>query len=168
MTVSKKLLGAVAGLGLTAGAALAATDEDKTDLSVGMLTCEGTAGWNIIVASQETFVCTFESANGETTTSYDAQINKFGLDLGETETTKLQWGVIALTETDFNEFEPAELEGNYVGVGAEATVGVGVGAKALVGGGDQAFALQPFSGQTQTGLNISAAVERLQLDFTGS
>ena len=55
------------------------------------------------------------------------------------------------------------LAGNYVGVGASATVGVGGGANALVGGFDRSFTLQPFSAQAQSGVDLAAGVASLDL-----
>ena len=56
-----------------------------------------------------------------------------------------------------------DLAGNYVGASASATVGVGVGANALIGGSNNTIALQPLSGQAQTGLSVAAGIAGLEL-----
>ena len=58
---------------------------------------------------------------------------------------------------------PRSLNGNYGGVGAEATVGLGVGANALLGGSSRSIILQPLSVQAQKGLNLAAGVQSLEL-----
>lgn len=45
----------------------------------------------------------------------------------------------------------------------EATVGVGLGGNVLIGGSNRSFALQPFSGQAQTGLNVAFGLAGLTL-----
>jgi hypothetical protein len=62
---------------------------------------------------------------------------------------------------------PGDLGGVYGGVHAGATVGVGLGANALVGGNGNSFALQPVSGQAQTGLSVSAGFADLELHPVG-
>ena len=60
-------------------------------------------------------------------------------------------------------YTPHALAGQYVGGSGEATIGVGVGANWLVGGFHRSFALQPFSVQAQTGINVSLAFAELTL-----
>ncbi len=57
------------------------------------------------------------------------------------------------------------LRGTYVGVSADAAVGVGLGANALVGGSGRSFALQPLSVDANTGLDITAGVSKLRLHY---
>lgn len=176
MTFSKTTLFAATALslGLGAGTAMAQSDEDHTmdeqrpkiDVEAGVLTCQGEGGWGAIIASQKTFDCVWENTEG-TTAAYDATITKIGIDVGKTNDTVLKWGVFAPSETEVGDQTAAVLEGTYVGIGAEATVGSGIGANALIGGGDQSFALQPISGQTQSGLNVAAGVQSLQLTHRG-
>ena len=60
----------------------------------------------------------------------------------------MAWAVFAPTRGS----QRGDLAGNYGGASASATVGVGVGANALIGGSGNTIALQPLSGQAQTGL----------------
>jgi hypothetical protein len=53
--------------------------------------------------------------------------------------------------------------GQYVGVAADASVGVGGGANVLIGGSNGTISLQPLSVQGQTGLNAALAVAEVQL-----
>jgi hypothetical protein len=57
---------------------------------------------------------------------------------------------------------PAPLTGKFVGVSANASVGVGANAL-LVGGNGNSIILQPLSVQAQTSLNVAAGVAGLRL-----
>ncbi len=127
-------------------------------IEVGILTCNVEGGAGLIITSRKEMTCTFVGID-DFTESYDGTIRKFGLDIGETDYSTIKWAVFAPT----TELESGALEGTYVGLSAEATLGAGVGANALVGGFDQSIALQPFSGQVQQGLNIAAGVGALTL-----
>ena len=67
--------------------------------------------------------------------------------------------VLAPTELPVNE---GALMGQYVGVAADASVGVG-GANVLIGGSNGTISLQPLSVQGQTGLNAALLVAEVQL-----
>ncbi len=127
-------------------------------IEVGVLTCEVDAGVGLIITSNKYMACTFIGIDDFTET-YTGNVRKFGLDIGETDYTTIKWAVFAPT----TELESGALEGTYVGLSAEASIGVGVGANALVGGFDQSIALQPFSGQVQQGLNIAAGIGTMTL-----
>ena len=91
---------------------------------------------------------------------YVGVVKKFGLDVGGTNKSVMQWLVFAPTA---EAYDIGALAGNYSGVGAEATVVVGGGANLLVGGSKDTFTLQPLSVQAQTGLNVAAGVTSFQL-----
>jgi hypothetical protein len=57
------------------------------------------------------------------------------------------------------------LAGSYVGVSADAAVGVGLGANALIGGSRRSFALQPLSVEANAGLDFTAGVSTLRLRY---
>ena len=90
---------------------------------------------------------------------YRGTINKFGIDIGVTKQSTIAWAVLAPTAN----LRPGSLNGGYGGVSAEATVGLGVGANALIGGSNNTIALQPASGQAQTGLSVAAGVAGMEL-----
>jgi len=139
----------------------------KTRLQAGVLECLGEGGWGAIIASRKEFDCVFTSASGKPLGRYKAVIRKFGLDIGKTGKTALQWAVLGPATKIGEHYVVGSLQGTYAGVGAEAAVGVGVGANALLGGGPDSFALQPISVQAQTGVSVAAAVQTLVLTYVG-
>lgn len=161
MTVRIKVLRAAA-LGATALVAgtFAAAPVQAADPGVkaGVLNCTIAGGTGFIFGSSKTLSCIYQPVSGPAE-AYNGTITKFGLDVGTTNVTKLSWGVVAPSA----DVEPGALEGNYVGVSAEATVGAGVGANALVGGLDKSIALNPVSVQVQNGLNVAAGIASLEL-----
>ncbi len=137
---------------------LAATVSTSSAAGVkaGTLSCHVDSGWGLLIGSSKKADCVFTAANGKKT-RYKANITKIGVDVGYTENKNIAWVVMSLNGNG------ADLSGNYMGVNAEATVGVGLGANALVGGLNKNFALQPVSVQGQTGLNVAAGVQSLSL-----
>ncbi len=128
-------------------------------VKAGALTCTVAGGSGFIFGSSKDLTCVFEPVSGPAET-YTGRITKFGLDVGQTDVTKIAWGVIAPAA----DVEPGALEGDYVGLSAEATVGGGIGANALVGGMDKSIALNPVSVQVQNGLNVAAGIASLKLN----
>ena len=94
-------------------------------------------------------------------------IRKFGLDLGLTGSTALQWAVFGPASRVGGRYVPGSLEGEYAGIGADVAVGAGLGANALIGGGTESLALQPISIEAGSGLSIAAGVRTLVLTYTG-
>ncbi len=166
-----KLTACVAALVfLTASASVAAQGEDAdkgTAVKAGTLSCVGEGGWGYILGSQKTFRCAYTPFDQSPLGIYDATVTKFGLDLGVTGKTALQWVVFGPVSKVGGNYVGGSLAGNYAGVGAEANVGMGLGANALVGGGKNSFALQPISVQVSTGVSIAAGVQSLVLTYVG-
>lgn len=127
-------------------------------VQAGTLECRGGASVGMVVGSITNLGCVFRS-QGRPDDLYVATIKKVGLDLGITEASALSWIVLAPTA----QLGPGDLSGNYAGVNASAAVGVGLGANAMIGGSANSFALQPLSVQGQTGLNVAAGVQSLEL-----
>src|SRR3977135_1721482 len=125
---------------------------------VGTLTCNISPGVGMIVAGQRQLSCIFTSARGRAREAYEGTVSTLGLDIGATSGGQLTWAVFAPPT-----LRRAALAGTYVGATAGGTVGAGVGANLLVGGSDRPVALQPGSGQAQTGLNIAAGRASLEL-----
>ena len=142
---------------LTAAAA-AQPASAQTNVKVGALRCEVSGGLGLIIASSKDMECRFTSAAGYTE-HYYGTIRKFGLDIGATNKGILAWDVFAPTMGRLHH----ALAGDYIGVGASATVGAGAGANALVGGMDRSFTLQPLSIQAQTGLDLAGGVSSMTL-----
>jgi hypothetical protein len=143
---------------LTASVALASPAFAQSNVKVGALRCEVAGGLGLIIASSKEMECRFTSARGYREHYYGA-IRKFGLDIGATNQGILAWDVFAPTAGPRRH----ALAGDYVGVGASATVGAGVGANALVGGDGRSFTLQPLSVQAQTGLDLAGGVSSMTL-----
>jgi hypothetical protein len=102
-------------------------------------------------------------ASGKKIENYSGSITKFGADIGYQQSGVILWTVLApgvkVTEN------PGLLAGHYGGATASATVGLGLGGNVLVGGMDGSIALQPFSIEGTTGLNVAAGVAGVDLKF---
>ncbi len=153
----KKFLAALALLSSVAATAPARAGA----LELGILDCEVDGGTGYVIGSTKGVACRFrpyDKAYGPET--YTGVISKLGLDLGVTHQGTLSWAVLA---ADFDNYREGALAGNYFGTNAEASVVTGGGLNLLVGGFHRNFTLQPLSVQTQTGLNVALAVQRLEL-----
>ncbi len=140
----------------------------RTRLQAGSLDCESREGWGAIFISRKSFTCVFTPVNDKTPAeTYEAVVRKYGLDLGPTTQSALSWIVLGPGTRIAGGYAPGSLEGEYAGVGAQASVGVGLGVNALVGGGPESFALQPVSIQVERGYNIAAGVQTLELTYRG-
>jgi len=127
---------------------------------VGGLNCKLAPTVGLIVASEQKMSCQFTPSQvGLPVQSYNGTMRTVGIDLGAISGGVLTWGVFAATAG------PAfgGLDGNYVGVSGEATLGLGVGANVMLGGSNRSVALQPISVQGMTGLNVQAGVSTLSL-----
>ncbi|MGE3065087.1 MAG: DUF992 domain-containing protein [Hyphomicrobiaceae bacterium] len=147
---------AAAGLGLAACfAGTGASAQSRVE--VGVLNCAASGTTGFVFGSTKYLRCRFEREGRDE--FYRGTIHKYGLDLGATQKTIIGWAVLAPTDS----LPARSLDGEYGGVGAEATLGVGVGANALLGGSNRSIVLQPLSVQAQEGLNIAAGISSLQL-----
>lgn len=130
-------------------------------IELGKLECFVDEGTGFIIGSSKDISCVFTSNNtawGED--NYFGAINRLGIDIGTTEEGFITWIVVAGTLSDY---QPGFLAGDYVGASASASFAVGLGANALVGGSGKSIALQPFSIETQKGLNFAAGIAELEL-----
>lgn len=133
----------------------------RQGVELGVLDCVIDGGTGFIFGSTKDLNCTFRPANtANAPEEYFGVVRKYGLDVGTTGTTFMQWVVLAPTA---NIYAPGALAGDYVGASAGATVGVGAGANLLVGGSGSSFTLQPLSVEAQTGLNLAIGVSSFQL-----
>src|SRR4029450_4698085 len=120
-----------------------------------------------IVVSSRIFDCVFAPSSGAPPQFYQANISRFGAQIGFTNEVGLAWAVFAATSrvrpgalaggfvgasgggplrrAAAPRAGPGALAGGFVGASAGAAIGVGVGANGLVGGLDNSFALQPIS-----------------------
>lgn len=127
---------------------------------VGELDCDLSAGIGAIVGSKQDMTCTFIPSSGGAPQHYVGNITNFGIDIGNTERSKLLWLVYNAARGS-----ASSLEGTYRGVAADASLGLGVGAKVLAGGDRNSISLQPASVQADVGLNVAVGVESLNLRF---
>jgi len=156
--VAAAVLAAVPGLATTAAA------QDR-GIELGVLDCAIEGGTGFVFGSTKDLSCTFNPASATfAPETYTGSVSKYGLDIGVTGKTVMQWIVLAPMA---NIYAPGALAGDYVGASAEMTAAVGAGANLLVGGSGQAFTLQPLSLQAQTGVNIAIGVSRFRLRSTG-
>lgn len=141
----------------------ATTVPSKADsVELGLLECVVEGGTGFIFGSSKDLSCEYTPANGEAATeSYFGVINKFGIDIGVTGATVIEWVVFAPT-ADY-EYQIGSLAGDYRGVSAEATAAAGAGVNVLVGGSADTFSLQPVSVQAQEGVNVAVGVAEIQL-----
>jgi hypothetical protein len=149
---------------LAAAAALLAAPlaaHAQQGVELGVLDCLVEGGAGFVIGSSKDVSCTYTPADEALPPEqYFGNISKFGLDVGVTGASMMQWLVLAPTA---DLYAPGALAGDYVGASAQATAGVGVGANLLVGGSQQSFTLQPVSVQTQTGLNLAVGVTNFEL-----
>ena len=141
-------------------AAVVGSASSQTRIQAGVIECRGLGTTGFIIGSVHELECVFRSDYGPTV-RYHGLVRKYGLDLGYTEQSGLNWMVFAPTQ----EIGPGDLAGNYVGVSAGASIGLGMGANALIGGSNNSFALQPLSFEGQSGINLALGVADLELRF---
>lgn len=130
-------------------------------VEIGLLDCAIEGGTGFIIGSSKDLSCVFTPADRTfAAETYFGAVSKFGLDVGTTSGTLMQWLVLAPTS---NIYAPGMLAGDYVGASAEVTAAIGAGANLLVGRSDEGLVLQPLSVQSQTGLNLAIGVSQFQL-----
>lgn len=152
---------AAAGILTTALPAAAQTQQrEGGTIRIGTLRCDVTgAALGFVFGSTREANCVFSGVNRSTPERYVGEINRYGVDLGFTNSAVMLWGVLAPT----TDVQPGVLAGTYRGVSGNVTAGVGVGANVLVGGSDRSIQLQPLSVEGNTGLNIALGVAELTL-----
>lgn len=155
-TTTRVLLGGLSILALFLMQPTGARAQDR--IEIGLLDCVVGGGSGFIFGSTKDLRCEFRHVDGALE-PYFGVIKKFGFDIGSTDSSIIRWAVLAPKR----ELGPGALDGEYVGISAEATVGVGLGANALLGGFGKSIALQPFSVQSQSGLNFAVGVAELEL-----
>ncbi|HET7408749.1 MAG TPA: DUF992 domain-containing protein [Paracoccaceae bacterium] len=149
---------------LAAGSALAQDREPDAGVKVGTLTCKATDITNVILFTDTDLDCVYDSVEAGFTETYEADIDQIGVNLSIKNDVTLVWAVLAPTET---EFLRGQLEGTYVGAGADASLGIGAGANLLVGGGENGFTLQPLSVEGIEGAGVSLGIKSFELEATG-
>ena len=153
--MKKFILAAVAALSLAAPSVAQA----ESRVQVGRLSCDIDGGIGFIIGSDKDMSCTFYR-KGKKPEHYDGNIKKFGLDIGVTGKTRLEWLVFSGSNTKYGR---GSLKGTYIGGSGEASLGVGLGSNWLIGGSRKGYALQPWSVQASVGINLTWAFAGLTL-----
>ncbi|OYU89736.1 MAG: hypothetical protein CFE29_11815 [Bradyrhizobiaceae bacterium PARB1] len=148
----------LSAVALAASVATANAQQQPPRVQVGVLECRGGQNVGFVLGSNATLQCVFQGAGGRPE-GYVANIRRFGVDLGFTDNTTVQWAIFAPTVR----VPRGALAGSYGGVGSNAAVGVGFGGNFLVGGPNNAYGLQPVSVQGQVGLNVAAGIVQVEL-----
>jgi len=81
-------------------------------VEIGFLTCKVAGGIGFVFGSSKDLECTFKGPHG--TEQYHGSIDRFGIDLGFTEGSKIVWTVLAPSK----DVAAGVLAGNYAGVSA--------------------------------------------------
>lgn len=151
----------VLALAAVAAAALAAAplQAQSSRIRVGALTCNVAPGVGLIIGSNKSMSCTYQSVDGWSE-RYSGNIIIIGADIGVTDTKTIAWAVWA----PVNQAGRGALAGGYAGATAEVTLAAGLGTNVLVGGFQNSFMLQPVSVSGQTGANVAAGVSGIQLN----
>lgn len=155
------ILPAVRKCAATAAALLAVTGPASAApprLQVGTLICRVGPSIGALIASRRRMTCRFEANDGRVE-RYSGTMTRFGLDVGVTVGGIMAWTVVARTRNH----NAGALAGHYVGVSADASLGLGAGAKVLVGGSRRSTMLQPLSGLGKAGVNLAVGVAGLTL-----
>ena len=155
-----RLIRGIAAAGALSLAAQAPAQAADPGVKVGVLTCNESSGWGLVLGSSHELKCTFSPSEG-TLERYEGNIDKLGVDIGYKGAGVIVWQVWSPT----SHLKPGSLDGAYGGVQASAAVGGGVGANVLVGGSDHAFSLQPVSVEGLTGLNLAGGVGQITLHY---
>jgi hypothetical protein len=126
---------------------------------VGTLQCNLAPSVGLIVVERQRLSCLYTPDGPWPPEHYFGHVTTVGLDVGVNGGGRMTWAVFAPVAGRYR----GALGGSYVGVSADASVGVGLGANALLGGSRRSFALQPVSVEANTGLDITAGVSSLRL-----
>ncbi len=153
----KKLIAAALAATVLLASAVPAFAADR--VKVGTLSCNIAGGIGYLIGSEKDVSCTFKPSKGKSE-HYEGVIRKLGLDIGVTGDTRLVWVVFSAQGKDVKK---GSLSGTYIGGSGEATFGIGGGANWLIGGSRKGFALQPWSVQASTGVNLTWAFAGLEL-----
>lgn len=131
----------------------------QTRVEAGILECTSVGGTAFVIGSVRDLSCVFRSVEGGPMERYTGTVRRFGIDIGQAQSTVMLWTVLAPTRQPGR----GDLAGTYGGLSAEAAIGVGLGANAMVGGSNRTIALQPLSIAATTGFNIATGVAELEL-----
>ncbi|HMK89131.1 MAG TPA: DUF992 domain-containing protein [Methylocystis sp.] len=128
---------------------------------VGALQCHLSGGVGMILAENQALDCVFKNDVGGAPSHYIGRLTNVGANIGISGPGQLIWAVVAATK----EVGPGALAGDYVGAQGSVAVGAGPGGAVLVGGSNDTISLQPISVSVGTGVNLSAGLGNLNLQY---
>jgi hypothetical protein len=132
-------------------------------VEAGMLLCTLSPSVGALVASRRRMACRLNFFSAQRSENYTGTITRFGVDLGVSAGGVLSWRVVTRTRVS----SVGMIAGNYVGVSAEASLGLGAGAKVLIGGSRRSTMLQPLAFVGNLGLNVAAGITGMTLRYSG-
>jgi hypothetical protein len=157
MSISRNVSRFAAILAITlVGAGAASAQSAK----VGALQCHISGGTGMILMENQALDCVFKDSAGQTS-HYIGRMTNVGVNIGISGPGRLVWAVLAAT----NNVTPGALAGDYVGAAGSVAVGAGAGGAILVGGSNKTISLQPISVSAETGLNLSAGLGNISLQY---
>jgi hypothetical protein len=157
MSISRNVSRIVAMLAVTfAGAGVASAESAK----VGALQCHISGGTGMILMENQALDCVFRDSAGHSS-HYIGRMTNVGVNIGISGPGRLVWAVLAAT----SDVAPGALAGDYVGAAGSVAVGAGAGGAILVGGSNKTISLQPISVSAETGLNLSAGLGNISLQY---
>lgn len=139
------------------GAASAASAQSA---KVGTLVCHISGGVGMILMENQALDCVFSDRNG-VSSHYIGRLTNVGVNIGVSGPGQLIWGVLAATDN----VGPGALSGDYAGAQGSVAIGAGVGGAVLIGGSGKTISLQPISVSAGTGLNLSAGIGNVSLQY---
>jgi hypothetical protein len=141
--------------GLTPGGALAQSH------TVGSLLCRLSGGVGMILMENQALDCVFKDNSGGGPSHYIGRLTNVGANIGISGPGELVWEVVSATKS----LSPGSLAGDYIGAQGSIAAGAGAGGAILVGGSDKAISLQPISMSVGSGVNLSAGLGNINLQY---
>jgi hypothetical protein len=144
-------------LGLTTALTIPAASQSST--KIGVLTCQTSVRFGLVLASRQRLRCQFNSDHGGSLENYAGHIIHAGHDLSFSARGIMVWAVSAPTK-DLPHGALADL---YWRASGSAAPGLSVGAKTLVGRSHPSVVLEPLSG---AGVNLALGIHGFRLRST--
>jgi Protein of unknown function (DUF992) len=129
----------------------------QSSQKIGVLTCQTSVRFGLIIASRQRLRCQFNSDHGGSHENYIGHVVHVGRDLSFSAEGLMAFEVFAPT----NDLPRGALAGLYrTTTSGNVALGLGAGAKALVHGSHRSIALEPLS---VVGVNLALGVAGLRL-----
>jgi hypothetical protein len=128
----------------------------QSSTKIGVLTCQTSVRFSLLLASRQRLRCQFKLDRGGSPESYAGHIIHAGHDLSFPAQGIMVWGVSAPT----NDLPPGALAGLYWRASGSAAPSLGVGAKTLVGRSHPSVVLEPLS---VAGVNLGWGIAGFRL-----